>query len=371
VLGQLDQAQSTQQVLQLLDVWGNACKPAAAKLAARLPSSAQAAVGAELQLTPLQSRQQQQQGQGQEDALAASDKFALTPEQQILMRQLAQGDFSSQPPAKRQRTTRSGQQAGAAPDSAAHADHTDYRWQLQLFLEVPGAAGAATSSRAAAAAAGAGEEGRVIRLITTVPPPPFDANGRCSVPALSLREQLGVTSVGEYRLLGKAAPVSGETAAGSSSSSSGGLPADSQLVLLLGSWHVVNADTQELKQRQVAIRRAQQNLNQRVKAATKGADQQEASLAVAEGRLRTASAAVRAAKNTVDVQAGQSRPPAVQLQQAAAAAAQQQRLLTGSRGQLLEHPWMRQQAGGPAQPLQQQLAARPCTAVEVRRTRQP
>jgi hypothetical protein len=367
VLGQLDQAQSTQQVLQLLDVWGNVCKPAAAKLAACLPTSAQAAIGGGLQLTPRQSRQQQQQGHGEEDAPAVSDKYALTPEQQIMLRQLAQGDFSSQPPAKRQRTKRSGQQAAATSDGADDADH---RWQLQLFLEVPGAAGAAINSKAAAAAAAAGEEARVMRLITPVPPPPFDADGCCTVPALSLREQLGITSVGEYRLLGKAAPVGGGAAA-SSSSSSGGLPAGSQLVLQLGSWHVVSEGTKELTQRQVAVKKAQRDLEQRVKRADALAGQQQAARQGAQAALNSANAVVKLEHKRV--MAGTEvlrKPPAEQLQQAAQAAAQQQRLLAGlgvgNRGSqpLLEHPWVRQHAGGQAQRLQQ-LAARPCQAHEV------
>jgi hypothetical protein len=373
VLDQLNQVQSMQQVLQLLDVWGNACQPAAAKLAARLPAS----VVAELEPSPAQSQQQQEEEEAQLNTV-------WTPEQMTTLLQLMRGDLLGQPPvtstgqqspqpAKRQRTTRSRQQAGAAPDAAAAAadgggDGAQHEWQLQVFLEVPGSASAATSSRAAAAAAAAaGEEGRAVRLITTLP---FDADGCCTVPAMNLQQQLGITTVGEYRLVAKAAPASGEAAAGSSSGS-GGLPAGSQMVLLLGSWHVVSESTKGLTQRQVIIKAAQRALIQRVAAAKSGARQQESSLPIAQARSRAATAAAKAARNAM--QTGErtlSRPPPVQLQQEAAAAAQQQRVLgglgVGNRGRqpLLEHPWVRQHAGRQAQH-QQLLAARPCQANEV------
>lgn len=365
-----------QQVLQLRDVWGNVCTPAAAKLAGHLATSGQVG-GADLE--PSQEQPLQQQPQQLEEGYVST---LWSPEQWQTLMQLRHGQLPGQPPshppgqspgqqpAKRQRTARSRQQAAATPDGTAAGGGTgaQHEWQLQLYLEEPAtAAGAATSSRAAAAAAAAaGEERRAVRLIHTLP---FDADGCCTVPELSLKQRLGITTVGEYRLVGQAAPASG--AAGASSSRGSG----AQLALLLGSWHVVSESTRELQQRQVAARHAQRDLAQRVRRAEAEAGQQEAALHGVQAKLRQATAAVKAARHHMSAREGTlRRPPPEQLQQAAAAAAQQQRLLAGLgagnrvRQPLLEHPWTRQGPGG--QPQRQQLAARFCTPGEVCHARQ-
>lgn len=378
VLDSLAQEQTSEHALQLLDCWGNACKPAAVSLAARLVASG-AAKGAQ----PEPSQEQSQPEQHDED-----DAFGgWSREQMALLQQLSMGVLPGQspgqqqdvqqPPSKRQRSTRGGKQPAAAPGSEAgtsaaaaaaaggsgsSSGAARHEWQLCLFLKASGTAGAAPSSSRAAAA---GAEEGAVKLISALA---FDAEGCCLVPALSLQQPpMGITCAGDYSLLAQATPA-GEAAA----SSSFDVHAASLLRLPLGTWHVVSQSTRDLKQRQVTAQRQQRDLEQRVKRAETGAGQLLAALQGLQQRKQQADADVKASQREVNQRQGNlSRPPPVQLQAAAAAAAQQQRLLAGhgagNRGRqpMLEHPWMVPRPQGGRQGQRGADAPRPCSANEV------
>jgi hypothetical protein len=385
LLDNLDAASSVQQVLQLRDCWGNAWKPAAAKLAARLQAAAAAAAGTEAE--PVSPQDTQQQGGEEEEdyiqvllrqnrealqRLAYGSVQAGTQGQQP---QQQQEQEPAQPASKRQRTSqRTAAPKGTAPAgaSAAAAAAGDEQWVLQLLLYkgTPAAGAAAGSSmQAAAAAAAAGEQPeQALRHIDTLL---FDADGCCTVPARALRE-LGVDGVGEWQLYGQALPTGSSAVPGSGSSSGGFDPgmlrgeAGKRLQLLLGSLVVVSEGAQELAKKEKSLKQRLTGYQNRVKRAQLTAGNAAGELQVLQQRLAAAqAAAVQAGKVLKTRENNLTRQqPAVQLLQDVAAAAGQRQLLGGDRQRqgrrMLERPWLQPRPAGRAQ-----QPHRPCSNDEV------
>lgn len=377
LLDNLDAVSSMQQVLQLRDCWGNAWKPAAAKLAARLQAAAAAATaGTEAKPVSPQHTQQQGDDDDEEDyiqvllrqnrealeRLAYGSVQADTGAQQ---QQQQQEPELAQPASKRQRTsqrTAASKAAAPAGTCAAAAAAGDEQWVLQLLLykgaPAVGAAAAGSSMQAAAAATAAGEQPeQALRHIGTLL---FDADGYCTVPARALRE-LGVDGVGEWQLYGQALPTGSSAVPGSGSSSGGFDPsmlrgkAGKRLQLLLGSWVVVSEGAQELKKKEGTLKQRLTGYQNRVKRAQVTANNAAGELQVLQQRLAAAQAAAVQAGKVLQTRTNNltRQQPPLQLLHDVAAAAGQRQLLGGDRQRqgrrMLERPWLQPRPAGRAQ----------------------
>jgi hypothetical protein len=351
---------SMRQVVRLQDCWGNSWRPAAAKLAARLPSAAaanDAGLGAD---------GQQQGGAEDEDQIAGWNR-----EQIAILRRLQAGlhqqqQDAAQPRSKRQRTAGGGAAAAQAPagDAAAAAASaggqggpaSEEQWALQLLMGKADAAGAVAGSSgqaAAAAAAGEGEAqpGQWQHVSTIV----FDADGTCSVPETAL-PQLGISGVGDWQLCGRAVPAS---LAGNSALQLARDTAE-RLQLLLGSWQVVSESTAELVKQERVIKTKMASIAQRLKQADISAGKHESALSGLMQTLQRNQADAEQGRKDVVTRRGLAQESALlRLQQQATQAAGLRQLVgqgqgNWRRGPMLERPW--QQAAP---------AARPCTDQEV------
>lgn len=300
ILQELPSTYSVQQTVQLRDCWGNAWRPAAEALSARLSAGSRAGAGAD---------DTGAEGQEQEE---------------------------EQPPQKRRRTSgrRATADAAAAHDPAAAAAGGaggGENWSVIVLRALKTRADAAGSDR---------EE--VLKwLITTLP---FDEDGCCTViasslSALGLGSREGVATVGEWQLLGQAVPI------GRAVEWDVGSPAAVPLQVVLGSWHIASQHTADLRKQEVRLQSAlrQKETVARDAAAAMSQQQQELQRMLAE--LRKLQAEVTQQQRVVQQRSRnvQEHPRLLQLQQEVASAAPRAEQLAAAAGgrRLLDRPWMR------------------------------
>jgi len=307
ILQELSNTYSVQQTVQLRDCWGNAWRPAAEALSARLSAGDRA--GADADDTGADGQEQEQE--------------------------------QEQPPQKRRRT--SGRRAtadtaaahdGVASDAAAAAaggaDGSE-AWSLVLLRALKGRADAAGTGR------------DLIYYITTLS---FDPDGCCTVPASSLSalgigSRDGAATVGEWQLLGQAVLVPTATQLHINVSDPAAVP----LQVVLGSWHIASHHTADLRKQEVRLRSALHERDRVAKSTAAAIGQQQQELQRMAAELRKLQAEVVQQQRNVQQRSRnvQEHPGLLQLQQGVAAdAPRAEQLAAGGGGRrLLDRPWMR------------------------------